>query len=83
VRTIASADHRRDRVRFDREVACRLGLATAGFDANDPLVWWQDAEALVRRRHLHQQPGYRGPEVWLAQPGELHDDLVADALARR
>ena len=65
-RAIASADHRRDRVSFDREVARRLGLACTGFDSGDPLVSWQEAEAVVRRQRLHEQPGYRGPEVWLS-----------------
>jgi hypothetical protein len=71
-RAAASADHRRDRVSFDREVARRLGLAHTGFDAGDPLVRWQDGQALIRRQRLHQQPGYRGPEIWLSQAGELH-----------
>lgn len=66
---IASADHRRDRIRFDREAARRLGLGDVMFDSSDPLVTWQEAEALARRVRLHRQPGYRGPEVWLAGTG--------------
>jgi hypothetical protein len=75
-RAIASADHRRDRLTFDREVARRLNLAPTGFAPDDPLVSWQEAEALARRRRLHQQPGYRGPEVWLSQAGEAGYELV-------
>lgn len=63
---IASADYRRDRLRFELEVARRLKLAQAGFGSGDPLVTWQEGQAHVRRLQLHQQPGYRGPEVWLA-----------------
>jgi hypothetical protein len=64
-------------VRFDREVARRLGLARPGFGAGDPLVSWQDGQALIRRQRLHQQPDYRGPEVWLSQAGELHYEPTA------
>lgn len=77
-RAIASADHRRDRLPFDREVVRRLNLAPVGFSPGDPLVSWQEGEALIRRQRLHQQPGYRGPEVWLSEPGELlHEHFAA------
>jgi hypothetical protein len=78
-RPIASADHRRDRLPFDREVARRLNLAPSGFAPDDPLVSWQEAEALDRRRRLHEPPGYRGPEVWLSEPAELPHELFGAA----
>lgn len=77
-RIIASADRKRDRLRFDREVARRLDLAPTGFDVSDPLICWQESEALIRRQRLRQQPGYRGPEIWLSQP-----TLVRGALPGR
>jgi hypothetical protein len=75
-RTIASANYRRDRWPFDREVARRLDLVVIGFAPEDPLVSWEEGEALARRSWLHQQPGYRGPEVWLSLAGELDYELV-------
>lgn len=66
---IASVDQRRDRLPFELEVARRLRLAGTGFAWDDPLVTWQEGQAHVRRLQLHQQPGYRGPEVWLAGTG--------------
>lgn len=75
-RTIVSADYRRDRWPFDREVARRLDLVVIGFAPEDPLVSWEEGEALARRRRLHQQPGYRGPGVWMSKAGELDYELV-------
>ena len=75
-RGIASADRRRDRVRFDREVARRLALSATGFQATDPLVAWQESEALLRRQRLHNDPGCRGPEVPLSQPDDLRFNLT-------
>lgn len=63
---IASADYRRGRLSFDVEVARRLNLAPTGFASSDPLITWQEGHAHVRRLQLHEQPGYRGPEIWLA-----------------
>lgn len=82
-RSIASADRKGDRLPFDREVARRLDLPPTGFDTSDPLVSWQEGEALIRRQRLHQQPGYRGPEVWLSQPTELHYELTAPPTSPR
>jgi hypothetical protein len=31
-----------------------------------PLVAWEESQALTRRRRLHHQTGYCGPEVWLS-----------------
>lgn len=73
---IASADHRRDRLPFEREVARRLHLDLTSSAARDPLLSWEEGEALARRRRLHQQPGYRGPEVWLSQAAEIGYELV-------
>ncbi len=64
--TIASADRRQDRLQFELEVARRLHLPHIPPPASDPLVTWEEAQALARRWRLHQQPGYRGPEVWLS-----------------
>jgi hypothetical protein len=66
---IASADHRLDRLPFEREVARRLNLLDTGFAADDPLITGQEGQAHARRLNLHQQPGYRGPEVWVAEAG--------------
>lgn len=63
---IASADHRADRLLFEREVADRLGLPPIGSTAGDPLVSWEEGQALVRRQRLHRNLHYRGPEVWLS-----------------
>lgn len=64
--TIASADRRQDRLQFELEVARRLHLPHVPPAVGDPLVTWEEAQALARRWRLHQQPGYRGPEVWLS-----------------
>jgi hypothetical protein len=66
---IASADYRRDRLPFELEVARRLHLDLTNSAPGDPLLSWEEEEALARRRRLHQQPGYRGSEVWLAGAG--------------
>lgn len=62
----ASADRRQDRLQFELEVARRLHLPQVAAAVGDPLVSWEESQALARRWRLHQQPGYRGPEVWLA-----------------
>jgi len=62
----ASADRRPDRLQFELEVARRLDLPHVGAAVGDPLVSWKESQALARRWRLHQQPGYRGPEVWLS-----------------
>jgi hypothetical protein len=63
---LASADRRADRLPFELEVARRLQLPCIGSADGDPLVSWEEGQALARRWRLHQQPGYRGPEVWLS-----------------
>jgi hypothetical protein len=63
---IASNDRRLNRMPFELEVARRLKLPDTGFAWDDPLVTWQEGRAHVRRLQLSQQPGYRGPEIWLA-----------------
>ncbi len=64
--TIASADRRRDRLQFELEMARRLDLPHLASAVGDALVSWEEGQALARRWRLHQQPGYRGPEVWLS-----------------
>ena len=66
---IANADYRRDRLPFELEVARRLHLDLASSAPGDPLLSWEEGEALTRRRRLHQQPGHHGPEIWLAGTG--------------
>ncbi len=64
--TIASADLRPDRLQFEVEVARTLHLPNVRPVGGDPLVMWEETQALARRWRLHQKPGYRGPEVWLS-----------------
>jgi hypothetical protein len=65
-RSIASADHRADRLPFELEAARRLNLAPIESVVGDRFVPWEEGQALARRSRLNQQPGYRGPEVWLS-----------------
>lgn len=63
---IANADRPADRLPFELEVARRLNLPPIGSFHGDPLVSWEEGQALVRRHQLNQQPGYHGPEIWLS-----------------
>jgi hypothetical protein len=61
---IASNDHRLDRLPFELEVSRRLNIARAGFALGDRLIDWAEGRAHIHRLAVHQQPNYRGPEVW-------------------
>jgi TniQ protein len=68
---IAAADRPRDRADFDREVGRRLHIPFSARESGDPLVVWQEGQALVRRmRESRLPPDPRRPEVWLSLAGE-------------
>lgn len=68
--TLASSRRRQDRNRFDAEVARRLHIPYRSDAVGEPLVDWQEGEALARRRRAHEHAlDHTGlDEVWLAGP---------------
>jgi hypothetical protein len=68
--TLASSRRRQDRDRFGAEVARRLQIPYCPRSVGEPLVDWQEGEALARRRRAHEEAlDHTGlDEIWLAGP---------------